>query len=89
MDKISQKTTDREYYLFAIKIFGDFGATIAIPAIIAVFSGNYLDKYYGKYPLFTVLCLIASFLLTVKIIKKKAKVYGDEYQKMINREKIK
>ena len=60
----------------------DFGISIAVPAVAAVLLGQYLDGKYGKYPLFTVLCLITSFLITIRIIQKKAKMYGDEFARL-------
>jgi F0F1-type ATP synthase assembly protein I len=74
------KQNDRQYYLLAMKIVLDFGATIAVPAIIFTLIGQYLDEKYGKYPLFVVLCLINAFLITAKIVITKAKAYGKIYQ---------
>lgn len=82
MDAKNPKTSDREYYLFALRIIGDFGVNIAVPAVLAALLGNWLDEKYDRYPLFIILCLIVAFLFTAKIIQKKAKKYGDEYQKM-------
>ncbi|MDD4476838.1 MAG: AtpZ/AtpI family protein [Candidatus Paceibacterota bacterium] len=82
VEKPPEKTSDREYYFFALKIFGDFGVTIAAPAIIFVLIGQHFDEKYEKYPLFTVLFLLAAFFLTIRIIQRKAKKYGEEYQNM-------
>lgn len=87
MDNKEKKTTDRDYYFFAIKIFGDFGIAIAAPAVIAAWIGTKLDNHYHRYPLFTILCLLLSFLATIKIIQKKSRRYGRIYQKMIDEEK--
>jgi len=78
----SKKTTSREYYLFAFKIMGDFGATIAVPVILFVLVGQYFDGKYHKEPLFTILGFILAALITVKMISKKAKEYGAEYKRM-------
>ncbi|MBU0545973.1 AtpZ/AtpI family protein [Patescibacteria group bacterium] len=77
-----KKTTDREYYLFAFRIIGDFGATIAVPVVIFVLIGQYLDGKYDKGPWFTVLAFIVASLLTAKIVHKKAVKYGAEYEKL-------
>ena len=81
MSNLTPKKSDREYYLFALRIMGDFGVSIAVPAVLAALLGTWLDGKYQKYPFFTVICLIVAFIATVKIIRKKAKKYGDEYQK--------
>lgn len=82
MFKTPKKSTDRAYYLFALHIIGDFGATIAIPAVLAALLGNWLDERYQKYPLFIILCLLVAFLMTIRIVQKKAKRYGEEYNKI-------
>ncbi|MFA6485878.1 MAG: AtpZ/AtpI family protein [Candidatus Magasanikbacteria bacterium] len=76
------KTSDRQYYLFALRIVSDFGATIAVPAILAAWIGTWLDEKYNRAPLFLAICLIVAFAATARIIQKKAKKYGEEYQKM-------
>ncbi len=77
-----KKTTDREYYMFALKIIGDFGASVAVPVVLFVLVGQYLDEKYQKLPLFTILAFVFAAFTSGRIIYKKAKRYGDEYQKM-------
>ncbi|MEK7131294.1 MAG: AtpZ/AtpI family protein [Patescibacteria group bacterium] len=77
-----KKTSSREYYLFAFKMLGDFGASIAVPVVLFVFIGQYLDGKYDKSPLFTILGFVLAALLSAKIIYKKAKAYGKEYKRM-------
>ncbi len=81
-EKTSKKSTSREYYLFAFKIMGDFGASIAIPVVLFVLVGQYLDEKYHRGPLFTILGFILAALISVKIIHKKAKYFGEEYKKL-------
>lgn len=77
-----KKTTDREYYLFAVRIMGDFGASIALPLVGFVLLGQYLDGKYNQTPWFTVMGFVLAALLTAKLVHKKAKKYGQEYQAM-------
>lgn len=79
-----KKTSDRAYYLFALRIIGDFGVSLAIPIVIFVLIGQWLDEKYQKTPWFTVLTFILAALVSGKIIYKKAKKYGVEYQRMNN-----
>lgn len=72
--------SDREYYLFALKIIGDFGAAIAAPVVLFVLLGQFLDERYHRRPLFTILAFVLSALISANIIYKKAKKYGQEYQ---------
>lgn len=77
-----KKTSSREYQLFAFKMLGDFGASIAVPVVLFVLFGQYLDEKYDKSPLFTILGFVLAALLSAKIIYKKAKTYGQEYKRM-------
>ena len=71
---------DRKYYLFALRIIGDFGASIAIPVVVFVLIGQWLDGKYEKSPWFTVIAFALAVVLSGKMIYKKAKRYGKEYQ---------
>lgn len=79
-----QKNTqsDRAYHLFALKIVGDFGATIAVPVVIMAMIGHYLDNRWQTGPLFIILGFVLAALLTARIIYRKAKRYGEIYQKL-------
>lgn len=79
MDKLPN---DRQYYLFALKIVGDFGASIAAPVVIFVLIGQYLDNKYNLTPYLTILAFVLAALISGKIIHGKAKKYGEEYQKL-------
>lgn len=81
-----KKTTDRQYYLFALRIIGDFGIIIAVPIVIFVLIGKWLDGKYNTRPLFLVIAFLLAALITIKIIHKKAKTYGHQYQKMVDNE---
>lgn len=79
MDKLPN---DRKYYFFALKIAGDFGASIAAPVVIFVLIGQYFDNKYHLTPYLTILAFALAALVSGKIIYKKAKKYGEEYKKL-------
>lgn len=82
MDKKPVKTfSDRFYYWLAFRIAGDFGATIAVPAVVATFLGKYLDKKWGSSPWMMVILIAIAFTLTAIIIVRKAKYYGKLFEK--------
>lgn len=74
------KGIERKYVVFAARIIGDFGATIAIPVVVLVLAGRWLDGRYGTQPW----CMIGGFLLAAlisgRMIYKKAKKLGKEFQ---------
>ena len=85
LDSAAKRNRDqksREYQLFAFKMLGDFGASIAVPVVLFVLAGQYLDEKYDKSPLFTILAFALAALLSAKVIYKRAKKYGEEYKRM-------
>ena len=69
----------RRIYAFAFKTFGDFGITIAVPAVLAALGGKWLDTRFGTSPRYTLVLLVVAFALTAYIIKKKVSEYGRAY----------
>jgi F0F1-type ATP synthase assembly protein I len=76
------KKNDREYYLFALRIVGDFGVNIAVPVIVFALIGQALDEKYQTRPWFLILGFTIAAVLSGIIIYRKAKRYGEEYKKM-------
>ncbi len=83
-----KKNNSYRYQLFAFKMLGDFGFSIAAPVVMFVLIGQYLDAKHGKSPLFTITGFVLAALVSAKIVYKKAKKYGEEYKRM-NEEKNK
>lgn len=71
---------DRQYMLLGLRIAGDFGATIAVPIVIFVIIGQWLEGRYGHAPWFTISAFVLSAVLSGISIYKKAKKYGEEYK---------
>ena len=78
---------DRQYYLLGMRIAADFGASIAVPVIVFVFIGQWLDRRLGRNYLFTAAGFIVAALVSGRIIYRKAKVYGKMYEQNINETK--
>ncbi|PJA47797.1 hypothetical protein CO172_00035 [Candidatus Uhrbacteria bacterium CG_4_9_14_3_um_filter_36_7] len=70
------------YFSFALRIAGDFGVSIAVPAILGAFFGVFLDKKLGTTPWALIIMLLLAFALTTHIIVKKAVKYGKEYEEI-------
>jgi F0F1-type ATP synthase assembly protein I len=73
---------DRDYYLFALRIFGDFSTIIAVPVVFFVILGKYLDKKFATSPFFTISAFVLSAIISGVAVYKKTKLYGKEYQKL-------
>ena len=76
----SKKTSDAAYYRFAMRIIGDFGVSMAVPAVIAAFVGIWLDRKLGTTPWFMIIGLVAAFTSTYLVIKKKAVHYAKLFE---------
>ncbi|TAN32938.1 AtpZ/AtpI family protein [Patescibacteria group bacterium] len=74
--------SDRKYYMFGLKIAGDFGISIAAPVVLFALLGQYLDEKYNTGPWLLIVGFVLAAAISAKLIYKKAKRYGDEYQKM-------
>lgn len=76
------KPSSRDYQLLGLKIIGDFGASIAVPVVLFVLAGQFLDKKYATGPWLTISAFILSAFVSAKIIHKKATRYGIEYKQL-------
>jgi len=70
---------DRDYQRLAYRIFADFGASIAVPVVLAAFLGKRLDSRFETAPFFLVGCFVLAFAITAFSIVKKARQYQKEY----------
>lgn len=73
---------DRKYWIFSLKIVGDFGITLALPIVIFSLLGQKLDDQFSTGRFFLVLGFIVSALLSGKIIYKKTKKYAEDYENL-------
>ena len=79
--------SDAKYYRLAGRIFADFSGTIAVPAVLAALLGKWLDGRYGTEPRYLILLLVVAFALTIYAVVKKAKVYKNAYERLMNEPK--
>lgn len=73
---------DRRYAMFALRIVGDFGASIAIPVVVFVLIGQWLESKYGYEPWFTVGAFILAALISGFMVYRRTKEYSAEYQRL-------
>jgi hypothetical protein len=79
-EKQKNVNIDRKYWIFALKIIADFGAVIAIPVVVFVIIGQRLDAKFGLAPWCTTAAFVLAALISGKIIYRKSKAYGTQYQ---------
>ena len=76
---------DRQLYLFALRIVGDFGVAIAVPVVLFALGGQWLDARYQTGNKFMIAGFLLSALISGRMIYKKAKRYGKEYEILSNK----
>jgi len=89
MPLLPQDPKERKYTLMGLRLVGDFGATIAVPVILFVLIGQWLEGRFGHAPWFTVGAFVIAAILSGKMIYKKAKAYGREYEALDKNKTIK
>lgn len=77
---------DAAYYRLAMRIFADFGITIAAPAVVAAIAGTKLDEKFGTEPRYLIVLLVLAFAFTGLTVYRKAKHYGRLYSKLAEKE---
>ena len=73
---------DRQYYFFALRIIGDFGATIALPVVLLAWLGQRLDQHFQTGTKLTIAGFALAALLSGISMYRKARRYGREYQNL-------
>lgn len=68
--------------LLGLRIAADLGATIAAPVILFVIIGQWLDGRYDTGYRYTAVAFLVAALVSGKMIAKKARMYGKEYQSL-------
>lgn len=74
--------SDRRYWLFGLRITGDFGATIAIPVVVLAYLGKRFDTRFDTAPWLLIAGFALAALFSGAMIYRKAKRYGKEYQNL-------
>ncbi len=79
--------SEAKYYRLAGRIFADFSGTIAVPAVLASLLGKWLDTRYGTEPRYLIILMILALVLTGYMVVRKANVYKEAYESLMNESK--
>ncbi len=77
------KNDQGKYIVFALRAAADMTGTILVPAVVAAFAGKFLDTHFGPGRAFFVLVLAVTALLTVWMLVRKSKSYGEAFKKLV------
>ena len=81
-EKEEKSTSDREYWMFALRIVTEFGGIIALPAVLFALLGRYLDERFRTMPWLLILCLAIALTFSAITVWRRAKELGKEYEKL-------
>ena len=88
MDKqINEKQSDSQYWMFGMRIVGEFGGLIAIPVVLFVLAGRWLDGRWGTKPVFIIVGFVIAAVVSGIMVWKRAKEVAEEYQKLVDGDK--
>lgn len=82
----SQKQSDSRYWIFGLRIVGEFGGLIAIPVVLFVLAGRWLDGRWGTKPLFIIVGFVVAAVVSGMMVWRRSKEVAEEYQKLVNGE---
>lgn len=86
-EKLEQKKrTERAYWLLGLRIMSDFGLAIAIPVVVLVSIGGWLDRRWGTQPLLIIIAFVLAFAVSSVSVYRKAKKYAEEYKEIEKRQ---
>lgn len=77
-----KKKSDRAYWLLGLEIASDFGAAIALPLVLSVIAGQWLDARTGRGPAFTIAAFALAAAISGRLVYTKAKRYAKRYEEM-------
>ncbi|HTK60488.1 MAG TPA: AtpZ/AtpI family protein [Candidatus Baltobacteraceae bacterium] len=79
---MSNSEDHRRLTAFALRIMGEIGGLIAVPAIVFTFLGRKLDLWFDAGPAFTVIALLSAFIISMAAVATKAAGYADRYDEL-------
>lgn len=71
---------DWRAYALGLKLAADFGASIAIPAVLLVWFGKYLQIKYDFAPYGVIAGFVIAVLVSIPIVLKRARRYEREFR---------
>jgi hypothetical protein len=79
---MGKSSNDGAYYLFGLRLIGDFGATIAIPVVVLSWVGRRLDERWGTKPWLVLCSFTLAALLSGYVIYRKARTYEKAFKEL-------
>lgn len=71
---------DRRSYLLGLQIAGDFGVSIAVPVVVFVLAGKWLQNRFDFAPYGTIVGFVLAATVSALVIRRRAAWYACEYR---------
>ena len=81
------QSSDSKFVIFGLRIVGEFGGLIAIPVVVFVLLGRFLDKRWETKPWMTIIAFVLAAVVSAIMVWRRTKDVAKEYQALINTEK--
>lgn len=76
---------DRRYAMLGFRIIAEFGAVIAVPAVLAAVIGRRLDEANGTGSVLRIALFAVAAACTAVLVYRKARAFAKEYEAIIMR----
>jgi hypothetical protein len=70
-----------------LQIAGDFGIVIAVPVILFVIIGQWIDRVYALGYKATIIAFVLASLVSGTVIYRKSKYYAERYKELVIKRK--
>jgi hypothetical protein len=70
-----------------LQIAGDFGIVIAVPVVIFVIIGQWIDRVYTHGYRATIVAFVLAALVSGTVIYRKSKYYAERYKELVTKRK--
>ena len=81
------QSSDSKFVIFGLRIVGEFGGLIAIPVVVFVLLGRFLDKRWETKPWMTIIAFVLAAVVSAIMVWRRTNDVAKEYQALINTEK--
>ncbi len=75
--------SDSKFWVFGLRIVGEFGGLIAIPVVVLVLLGRLLDARWSTKPWMTIGAFVLAALVSGFMVWRRTKEVAKEYQELI------
>ncbi len=77
---------DRKYIVFGLNVASNFAIIIALPVVLFVAIGRWIDSRQNTSPRYTILAFLFAAVVSGHGVYRRAKEYGKKYESLLKSE---